>query len=64
MSEEEDDRQSDFPSIEVVNRPDKGHDSSSDVDEQELNRLLGGADKRPAMRMYADEIEEKQKANQ
>lgn len=64
MSEEEDDRQSDFPSIKVVNRLESGHDSSSDVDEQELNRLLGGADKRPAMRMYADEIEEKQKANQ
>lgn len=57
--------ESDFPSVERVgDRADKGDGSGSDVDEQELNRLLGGADKRPAMKMYADELEEKQKANQ
>jgi len=37
--------------------------SGSDVDEDELNRLLGGRKKGPSMRMYADEMEDKEKAN-
>lgn len=57
--------ESDFPSVErVSDKADKGDASGSDVDEQELNRLLGGVEKRPAMKMYADELEEKRKANQ
>lgn len=34
----------------------------SGVDERELEQLLGQAAKRPAMKMYADEIEEQQTA--
>ena len=34
----------------------------SGVDERELEQLLGQASKRPAMKMYADEIEEQQSA--
>ncbi|XP_052802477.1 nuclear cap-binding protein subunit 3-like [Mya arenaria] len=54
----------DFPIIERVD-PTHGEQegSGSDVDEAELNRLLGVRNKRPSMKMYADEVEEKQQAN-
>ncbi|KAH3887539.1 hypothetical protein DPMN_011556, partial [Dreissena polymorpha] len=55
---------SEFPVIGRVERKeDKADDSGgSEVDEEELTRLLG-VRKKPVMRMYADVLEEKQKAN-
>ena len=52
-----------FPIIEKVVPNDNGGGvgSDSDVDEQELQRLLGKVDKKPARRMYADDVEEQQK---
>ena len=36
--------------------------SDSGIDERELEQLLGQATKRPAMKMYADEVEEETQA--
>jgi hypothetical protein len=60
-SEEE----NDFPVIERVmsNDRDDVRGTDSDVDEEELERLLGAKEKKPVMRMYADELEEKQKVH-
>lgn len=57
--------ETDFPVIERVTAVDKDEErgTDSDVDEEELERLLGAKEKKPMMRMYADELEEKQKAN-
>lgn len=56
-----------FPVIERVAKNDRdqheGDGSGSDIDEQELRRLLGPKDRKPMMRMYADEVEERQKAD-
>ncbi|XP_053375367.1 nuclear cap-binding protein subunit 3-like isoform X2 [Mercenaria mercenaria] len=61
QSEEE----NDFPVIERVMTNDREEDraTDSDVDEEELERLLRAKEKKPVMRMYADELEEKQKVN-
>ena len=73
--EYEEDMQSDYenqlPIFEKVNplrrrigNSDGNSNESEDsgVDERELEQLLGQAAKRPAMKMYADEIEEQQSA--